>query len=559
MKVLLQIAIFTCFHTLIAQVDIKNGNFHVSFTDASFQDSGGAIDQLTRTYNSKSTEIGWFGYGWGTKLESTLYMYPDYAVLLKEHGAGGKTLFKSTFQDEQLAIDMIELIIDLQLENNLLDNNPSSIAELRKQLGDPDNRYQYYDKLVDKELVDPIMEVPEGIVWQSFDRGDQQLTYANNLFLRTSRSGLKESFNLDGQLIKMEDKNGNFTEVFYENGFPKRIKNKNGYSINITTNEDGLITSLKTSAKNDEDATYKYVNQNLIYSRGTRFYQYKYEYDALHNMTATIYNPVRFVGEDEDKRVIEYWPKSSFTKRIIERDSVIKNYSYQYYIDQNGARDDLHYSTTVNTNYPDDKNDETVTYEYFIGIKADGSQYTQKIITTTNGITSSSIYDEACSYQPIRIEEGDLWTTFVYDRNCNMIEKEKSTGEYLKLKHHPTLKKMIEVQQDDNLFVYDYDDKANLIYARKNDEDAMYLTYDEDGHMDTMTNGDKTLTFEYNSKGKPIKIMMKDIGMVNVIYKSNGAIERVESPDGHRMALQITMAFQNLIAVTKPANLDYNL
>jgi hypothetical protein len=557
-RILIGLVLIAIFHTISnAQVNIKNGNFYVSYTDVSFRDSEGAIDNLTRTYNSKSTEVGWFGYGWGTQLESSLYLYPDYTVQIKEYGAGGKTLFKSAFQDEQFATDMIEFIIDLQLENDLLDDNPATIAERRKSLADPEKRYQYYDNLVDKKLVEPIMEVPEGITWQSFDRGDQQLTYNNGSFLRTSRSGLKESFNLNGQLIKLEEKNGYYTEVFYENGHPKKIKNRSGYLIVIKTNDEGLISQLNTSL--GKEAKYKYDGDYLLFSEGTRYNQYKYEYDGKHNMTATIYNPVRFKGEKIDQRTMEYWPKSSYTKRIVERDSTIKNYSYPTYYDATGAVDDLHYGTAVLTQYPDGRDDKNVSYEYFIGTKADGSTFTQKIITTSNGYVSTSTYDETCSYQPIRIEQGELWTTFVYDKNCNLIEKEKSTGELLRLKYHPTLKKMIQVQQDDNLFIYKYDDYGNITYGKKNDEPPVELVYNEENKIVSMINDDVIMDFEYNTSGKPIKIIVADLGTVNVTYDNRNEIERVESPEGYKVTMQITQAYQNLLDIVKPANLDYNL
>ena len=48
----------------LAGVNLKNGNFYISYTDIVVP-GGGKKLEITRTYNSKSTEVGWFGFGWG--------------------------------------------------------------------------------------------------------------------------------------------------------------------------------------------------------------------------------------------------------------------------------------------------------------------------------------------------------------------------------------------------------------------------------------------------------------------------------------------------------------
>jgi hypothetical protein len=46
-----------------AGVNPQNGDFYISYTDASLSGQGHEVE-LVRTYNSKSTHVGWFGYGW---------------------------------------------------------------------------------------------------------------------------------------------------------------------------------------------------------------------------------------------------------------------------------------------------------------------------------------------------------------------------------------------------------------------------------------------------------------------------------------------------------------
>ena len=75
-----------------AGVNLKNGNFYISYTDIVVPGSGKQLE-ITRTYNSKSTNVGWFGFGWGNLYETKLSPSPDGCVVIREHGSGGKTRF----------------------------------------------------------------------------------------------------------------------------------------------------------------------------------------------------------------------------------------------------------------------------------------------------------------------------------------------------------------------------------------------------------------------------------------------------------------------------------
>jgi hypothetical protein len=59
--------------------------------------------------------------------------------------------------------------------------------------------------------------------------------------------------------------------------------------------------------------------------------------------------------------------------------------------------------------------------------------------------------------------------------------------------------------------------------------------------------------------GKPYEIAMKGVGKINVKYDNYGEIKKVESSAGHKMALQVTMAFQSLLSIVKPAGVDLNM
>src|SRR5688572_20717390 len=73
-------------------VNLKNGNFYISYTDIVVPGGGNKLE-ITRTYNSKATAVGWFGFGWGSEYETYLEVAADGAVIVHENGSGAETRF----------------------------------------------------------------------------------------------------------------------------------------------------------------------------------------------------------------------------------------------------------------------------------------------------------------------------------------------------------------------------------------------------------------------------------------------------------------------------------
>ena len=78
--------------SLFAGVNLKNGNFYISYTDI-IVPGGGKNLKISRTYNSKSVAKGWFGFGWGSNFETKLWVSADGSVIVRENGSGAVTRF----------------------------------------------------------------------------------------------------------------------------------------------------------------------------------------------------------------------------------------------------------------------------------------------------------------------------------------------------------------------------------------------------------------------------------------------------------------------------------
>ena len=99
----------------------------------------------------------------------------------------------------------------------------------------------------------------------------------------------------------------------------------------------------------------------------------------------------------------------------------------------------------------------------------------------------------------------------------------------------------------------------NLLKASKSNGDTVEMEYLDNGKISKMVSNDETLLFKYNTMGKPIAIEIEGEGKIDVTYDKYGEIERVDSEDGHSMALKVTQAFQNLLAIVKPSGVNLGM
>jgi len=224
---------------------------------------------------------------------------------------------------------------------------------------------------------------------------------------------------------------------------------------------------------------------------------------------------------------------------------------------------DDHYWTLV-TKKGFDSKPVTNRYEYEIKTKPDGARYTYRILTEINGIKTETIYSECCGL-PLKIARGKHVTNFEYNDKGLLTKKNSTKGDFINIKYHKELNKISEVQNNKGWTKFEYDNKGNLKKALNSAQKAVLLIYDRNGKITKMVDKDsktgktRTLLFTYNALGKPVEIQMEKVGKINVAYDNYGEIKRVESKAGHKMALQVTQAFQNLLTIVKPAGVNLNM
>lgn len=546
---LITILVFAAVFSAFAGVNLKNGNFYITYSDFVFDDKF----KIERTYNSKSTGMGIFGYGWNSDYETYLVVLPDKSIMVHEYGSGGKTRFEALKPDKQNYEAGVQQIIEIAKKLKEVES-AVSIKELEEKLRKSVEQLEvYWQKYRKKGLVE-MPAIAVGTVLESRERGFQSIKRTSDGFLRTSYNETKEYFNKNGLLTRIVSKNGDFkTLVYDENENLKSITDNFGRRLDFVFNANGTVERIE--GKKGETVlrtAYKYNAKNhLIDTTDISGNNYKHEYDDSYNMTKILYT-------DGSSMDIAYHAGTLFTKSVKERDGSVKLYDYKSVNEDN-------YSTTVKSFDAGGKLLKTNSYEYFIKADEFGNRWTQKIIINENGRLTETEYDKGG--QPIVIKINGIETRFEYDAGGRMTRKETSR-EIIEITYHERLfkiTKVVNTNKSDNTktwTAFQYDLSGNLTNAENSEGKSVVLKYDGKGKIESMQDQDKAvLKFKYNERGKPTEISMDSKGEIKSIvieYDVQGEISKIESPGGNATALMVTQAFQNLLALVKPAGVNFS-
>lgn len=548
MNILRVLVVLLLTFTSFAGVNLKNGNFYISYTDI-IVPGGGKDLQVVRTYNSRSANIGWFGVGWGSDFETRLSPSADGSVIVFENGSGARTRFTPKRKIDPVAAAK-KIVSKMRKSSAITKSNADKL--IKKLAGDAELRQAYARKY------DVKAKLAKGTVLYSNQRGLQELHITKTGYRRKLQDGKSEYFDKKGRMIKITHKDGYALTIMYgKNNRPKSIRDSQAKQLSFDWYQDGKIKSVWSVG--NKKTHYKFKGFSLVYSKDVDSNIYEYEYDKNYNLTKIKY-------EDKSSMTIAYSKKSQFAESVTSRTGSVKKYEYG----SNPKNPDHHYWTYVKKkgiNGIEIKNK----YEYEIKKKADGSEYTYRIFTVINNVETETIYSECCSL-PIKIERGRVGqkkgrqkTTFKYNKKGLLERKESSRGEFVELDYHKKFNKITKVRNNQGVTKFVYDRRGNLQKAVNDKGKAVLLLYNHKGQITKMTDRNqktkktRVLTFKYNALGKPIEINMQKVGKINVAYDNYGEIKRVNSKAGHKMAVQVTQAFQSLLAIVKPAGVNLNL
>jgi YD repeat-containing protein len=548
-----------------AGVNLKNGNFYISYSDV-VSNSRGKTLATVRTYNSKSTQVGWFGFGWGSFYEVRLEESSDGSIVIHDNGTAGKTRFtprtpitrESTKKTVGRIIAAVKKKSKLsgkaseELEKMLLNN-----TELRHNMGKANG---------------VIQKIKPGTVLYSTKNGREELHVVKKGYKRVTPTGALQFFSRKGRLFKTRLKNGYEVKLKYNKvGRVEKMADSTGNQLFLEWYPSGLVK--KVTTKGNMVATYKYKDLDLVEVVNMNKVKYTYKYDVHHNLIS-----IKDHSQKNKKRqfyTIEYEPKTFFTKKITKRNGEVVHYRYG----KNSKRPELEYWTTV-IQEGLDQSFFANRYEYKHQRRADGSQWLEYTKFTTGarydmkkekmsgGLARETWMTECCGL-PTKIVQGNRVTQFKYDKKGRMKRKEQTNGNSTRvteLDYHKTLDKIVQVKKDNREWTkFEYNKKGELKKALNHLGQAILLLYNREGRITKMVDQNQKskkrniFAFRYNAQGKPVEIAMEKVGKIKLAYDNGGQVKKVDSNKGPTLAYQVTEAFQNLLTIVRPAGVNLSI
>lgn len=221
------------------QVELSKGNFVYSQDDISLPAPQLPIN-ISRTYNSKSTEITSMGYGWRQAYDMYVSEVGDKIYYVDDSNA----LY--TFEkkdDKYICKENIDL--SLEIDDDILSRKIEKDGKVIKEL-----ELDVYYKIMDKD---------------------------ENIY----------RFDEFGRLILIEESNGTFVNIEYnnKNGRIDSVNTSKGQVVKYSYNDNGLISKIVAAPNSDKSYSYEYQYENSKLSKATfvgtngNKIDYKYGYD----------------------------------------------------------------------------------------------------------------------------------------------------------------------------------------------------------------------------------------------------------------------------------------
>ena len=274
--------------TAVAGVNLKNGNFYISYTDL----VAGSLTQIdiARTYNSKSTRLGWFGYGWGSDYETHLETTASGAIIIRENGSGAITDFEPVKKLNKYGTNLQKSIKKLVKEFiKAKPDKDTNEDELTKKFEtDKEYRQSYWRQVIKNGSVNPII-IAKDTKFVSGQRGLQYVTRTDTGYVRHYNDGKEEYFDNYGQITEIRFNNGNWiklsyypqdNQTFFTRSKIRQIKNNHGDIIFFFFGDRNTIERIVSNRQETTNFHYD-KKRNLIFSKDTSGNSYVYRYDYI--------------------------------------------------------------------------------------------------------------------------------------------------------------------------------------------------------------------------------------------------------------------------------------
>jgi len=565
MKILVSIFVFLISSPAMAIVDMKSANYSESWTDLTVPGVGYDL-RVNRSYNSRSLFNGLFGFGWCSDYETKIEVTPESNLKLTECGGGMEIIFTpKNFNPNK--IDGTIKAIMTEVRRRRPDLKADYVAGLEKELKTNDFMREEFSRRMNIKG-----KVEDGVTYLANGKEAENITLKSGVYKRTLNDGTYQLFDArTGRMTHMYDKNQNYLKLAWEKDTLASVADNLGRKLSFRYNPSTKKVS-EIIGPNNLNAKYVVKGEDLVEVTDAKGRKYKYTYDDVHNLT-------RIDLPDKTYKALTYNKDKDWVTSFRNPKGCIESYDYQM------SKEDPknHFWSNV-VKKCGDKITNQSKYEFFHRLRPDGTGvFLYRVRSEVNKNVTDITYHETFG-KPISIVRDDSKTDYTYYDN-GFVKTKKEPGRMLAFEYKNscnkvsqlTLQMFEEVPVPENKqarktaqakteklaktvrtkFTYETQ-KCNLIMADTSDGQSVKLQYDAQGRISQIEDQAKKLVkIRYEAKfGKPSVVTRPGLGTIQVTYKSDGEIAKVDSKEGPNVAVQVASIFNNLLDIIAPATAE---
>ncbi len=548
-----------------AIVDMKSANYSESWTDLTVPGVGYDL-RINRTYNSRSLFNGIFGFGWCSDYETRVEVTPESNVRLTECGGGSEIIYvPKNFNTAKVDVTVKSIVEEVKKRRPEL--KAEYLAGLEKELhGDDILREEFGRRLNLKGKVE------DGVVYLANGRESETITLKNGQFRRNLADGTGQAFDLTtGHMTHMYDKNSNYLKISWDKDTLASVADNMGRKL--TFRFSGASKKVeRVVGPNNLSASYVTKGEDLIEVTDSKGAKHKYTYDDVHNLK-------RIDFPDNTYKALTYNKDKDWVTSFRNRKGCMETYDYH-----ESKEDPKNHFWSDVIKKCGDKVTNTSKYEFFHRLRPDGvGAYLYRVRTENNNAITDIVYHELFG-KPVSVLKDGVKTEYSYYDN-GMVKTKKEPGRAMAFEYKNPCNKVSQVvlqysepasegknerkptqagakasmagRMIKTHFIYD-PSKCNLLGADNTDGQVVKLQYDPQGRISQIEDQSKKLVkIKYEAKfGKPWIVTRPGLGTIQVSYKGDGEIQKVESKEGPSVAVQVASIFNNLLDIISPATND---
>lgn len=490
------LAIMASMGPLNGGINLKNGNFYITYTDLILGNL-----EIARTYNSRATATYEFGFGWGWDCATHAMLVPDGRVMIHENGSGAFRQVE-TFRHRQ-TLDGCAVLSWGQLETGAT-SGVEAVTDLHGRTSrDAELRTAYLKRYLERgrEETHPIDRGWSAVDASTCSNPDctslhgWQFSKVGDQYVRRDWSGAAEFFDENFRLVRILKPAKNIDQQVFRNrrGDVERIVTEAGNKVRFEYDASHRLTKIADNF--GREARYGFDGKgNLVFTQDTAGNVYRHKYDENRNMTEIAYS-------DGSTLEVDY-NEEQFASRVKSRTGQVTHYAYG----QDEENPDLHYWTVSRRVDADGNPLQENRYEYLINVTPGGQRYTRKIVTEVDGVRTTTLYKVDRS---IESEETDGTQPLAFDYDGGLLKGVEGPVHRYELERTredrrlQRLKILNQENGDQSVWSYAYDEDDSLELLRLDSGGGQEFRLETEDEVTTINSSRGELRFKDGKVARP--------------------------------------------------------